>query len=65
MIVYITATKDLDIDCNALLKKALKQCGGKGGGSKFSASGQTDNLQEVIEFILKEVGVNQLDKSNN
>ena len=57
MIVYITATKDLDIDCNMLLKKALNQCGGKGGGSKFSASGQTDNFQEVINYILNEVGV--------
>jgi hypothetical protein len=58
-LVYLTCTKDLEDtqDCGGLLKRALEKCGGKGGGSRLSASGKTDDVDCVINFILQELEV--------
>lgn len=53
-IIYLTATKDLKdrIDCDRLLRQALEIHGGKGGGNGLSASGKTEDVEGVIQFLL-------------
>jgi alanyl-tRNA synthetase len=51
--VVFACSNDLDLDCGALLRQALSDCNGRGGGSKEMAQGSVppEHLQTVMNAL--------------